>query len=182
MATDTIPTVPKTTYEDRLHRVQQTLAEQEVDWLFLGPSADLFYLTGFDAHVSERLNLLMIPRTGDPPMIGDTPTTGAGPSSTASLSSGTARIGAMLTTGLLGATNTTSALPMASSTPAAGFAASAPTKTKRWVARCDLFVSKRVEIRMWRTSRRRRESRVQRCRRGFATRWGERCWRRSSAR
>jgi Xaa-Pro aminopeptidase len=69
MATDTIPTVPQATYEDRLHRVQNVLTDQNVDWLFLGPSADLFYLTGFDAHVSERLNLLMVPRTGDPALV-----------------------------------------------------------------------------------------------------------------
>jgi D-alanyl-D-alanine dipeptidase len=69
MAANTIPTVPQATYEDRLHRVQAALAERDIDWLFLGPSADLFYLTGFDAHVSERLNLLMVPRTGDPALI-----------------------------------------------------------------------------------------------------------------
>ncbi len=69
MATANIPTVPKTTYEDRLHRVQTALAERGVDWLLLGPSADLFYLTGFDAHVSERLNLLMVPRSGDPSLV-----------------------------------------------------------------------------------------------------------------
>src|SRR5690606_33475159 len=69
MATDTFPTIPRSTYEDRLHRVQQALAAQDVDWLFLGPSADLFYLTGFDAHVSERLNLLMVPRSGDPSLV-----------------------------------------------------------------------------------------------------------------
>ena len=65
----TIPTIPLSSYEDRLHRVQQALAEGDIDWLFLGPSADLFYLTGFDAHVSERLNLLMVPRSGDPTLV-----------------------------------------------------------------------------------------------------------------
>ncbi|HEV2129142.1 MAG TPA: Xaa-Pro peptidase family protein [Thermomicrobiales bacterium] len=64
-----IPTIPRSSHEDRLHRVQQRLAEEGLDWLFLGPSADLFYLTGFDAHVSERLNLLMVPRSGDPTLI-----------------------------------------------------------------------------------------------------------------
>ena len=64
-----VPTIPRSTYEDRLHRVQQTLAEQSIDWLFLGPSADLFYLTGFDAHVSERLNLLIVPQSGDPSLV-----------------------------------------------------------------------------------------------------------------
>jgi Xaa-Pro aminopeptidase len=49
--------------------VKAALAERDVDWLFLGPSADLFYLTGFDAHVSERLNLLLVPREGDPSLV-----------------------------------------------------------------------------------------------------------------
>lgn len=65
----TIPVIPKETYESRLHRVQQAMQEQEISWLFLGPSADLFYLTGFNAHVSERLNLLMLPASGDPSLV-----------------------------------------------------------------------------------------------------------------
>lgn len=67
--TTSIPTIPRATYEERLHRVQITMSESGISWLFLGPSADLFYLTGFDAHVSERLNLLMIPVSGDPSII-----------------------------------------------------------------------------------------------------------------
>jgi Xaa-Pro aminopeptidase len=69
MSTTAIPTIPRATYEERLQRVQGALGEQGLDWLFLGPSADLFYLTGFDAHVSERLNLLMVPREGDPSLV-----------------------------------------------------------------------------------------------------------------
>ncbi len=68
MATS-VPTVPRSSYEQRLHRVQQALAAGDIDWLFLGPSADLYYLTGFDAHVSERLNLLMVPREGEPSLV-----------------------------------------------------------------------------------------------------------------
>lgn len=64
-----VPSIPQSSYEDRLHRVQEHLATEGLDWLFLGPSADLIYLTGFDAHVSERLNLLMVPRTGDPTLV-----------------------------------------------------------------------------------------------------------------
>lgn len=67
--TTPIPTIPKSTYESRLHRVQQAMNEQGFSWLFLGPSADLVYLTGFDAHVSERLNLLMLPASGDPSLV-----------------------------------------------------------------------------------------------------------------
>lgn len=65
----TVPTIPLSSYEERLHRVQRALQERDIDWLFLGPSADLYYLTGFHAHVSERLNLLMVPRAGDPSLV-----------------------------------------------------------------------------------------------------------------
>ncbi len=64
-----IPTISQATYKDRLHRVQQAMRAQDISWLLLGPSADLFYLTGFDAHVSERLNLLMLPADGDPSLV-----------------------------------------------------------------------------------------------------------------
>ncbi len=67
--TTSVPSIPHSTYEDRLHLVQQKLAATGLDWLFLGPSADLVYLTGFDAHVSERLNLLMVPKTGQPTLV-----------------------------------------------------------------------------------------------------------------
>lgn len=64
-----IPTIPQATYEERLHRVQQEMRDAGINWLLLGPSADLFYLIGFDAHVSERLNLLMLPADGDPSLV-----------------------------------------------------------------------------------------------------------------
>lgn len=57
------------TFFDRLRRAQDELARQGIDLLLVGPSADLFYLTGFDAHLSERLNLLVLPQAGDPSMI-----------------------------------------------------------------------------------------------------------------
>lgn len=53
-------------YGDRIRRAQAEMAAQDVDFLFIGPSPDLFYLLGFDAHASERLNLLIIPREGKP--------------------------------------------------------------------------------------------------------------------
>jgi Xaa-Pro aminopeptidase len=37
-----------------------------VDLLLIGPSSDLLYLTGYDAHLSERLNLLGVRQTGKP--------------------------------------------------------------------------------------------------------------------
>lgn len=67
--TMSVPSIPLSSYEDRLHRVQQKLAGEGLDWLFLGPSADLVYLTGFEAHVSERLNLLMVPKAGHPTLV-----------------------------------------------------------------------------------------------------------------
>lgn len=53
-------------YRDRLQRAQAELSARGIDYLFVGPSSDLFYLFGFDAHLSERLNLLIIPRDGEP--------------------------------------------------------------------------------------------------------------------
>lgn len=64
----------------RLDRLRERLRAEGVDLLILGPSADLFYLTGFDAHLSERLNLLVVPTEGrtslvvpalEAPLIGD---------------------------------------------------------------------------------------------------------------
>lgn len=57
------------TYSKRLDRAQEVLRDRGIDRLLLGPSADLTYLTGIHAHVSERLNLLVLPAEGDPAMI-----------------------------------------------------------------------------------------------------------------
>jgi Xaa-Pro aminopeptidase len=56
-------------YHDRLERAQEQLRDQGADLLLVGPSADLVYLIGFEAHESERLNLLLLPREGDPVMV-----------------------------------------------------------------------------------------------------------------
>lgn len=40
-----------------------------VDALLLGPSADLRYLTGYDAPLLERLTMLVLPREGDPVLV-----------------------------------------------------------------------------------------------------------------
>jgi Xaa-Pro aminopeptidase len=53
-------------YAERLRRAQAELERQGVDLLLIGPGSDLFYLTGFVAHLSERLNLLGLPRQGRP--------------------------------------------------------------------------------------------------------------------
>lgn len=47
-------------------RAQAEMAARDIDFLVAGPSADLFYLLGFDAHLSERLNLLVLPAVGKP--------------------------------------------------------------------------------------------------------------------
>jgi Xaa-Pro aminopeptidase len=57
------------TYVDRLRRTQDELKAQGVDLLLVGPSSDLFYLTGFEAHESERMNLLLVPQVGEPQMV-----------------------------------------------------------------------------------------------------------------
>lgn len=59
------PSIGMGTYFDRLRRAQHELDQQGVDALLVGPSSDLFYLIGYQAHVSERLNLLVLPRQGD---------------------------------------------------------------------------------------------------------------------
>lgn len=56
-------------HADRIARLQQELRGRGVDLALFGPSADLFYLTGFDAHLSERLNLLVIPAEGEPALV-----------------------------------------------------------------------------------------------------------------
>ncbi len=58
-----------TTYRRRLETAQSVLRERGIDQLLLGPSADLTYLTGIHAHVSERLNLLILPAEGEPSMV-----------------------------------------------------------------------------------------------------------------
>ena len=57
------------TYTRRLEAAQAVLKERGIDRLLLGPSADLTYLTGIHAHVSERMNLLVLPAEGDPAMV-----------------------------------------------------------------------------------------------------------------
>lgn len=56
-------------HEQRLDRLRERLRTDGIDVAVLGPSADLFYLTGFDAHLSERLNLLIVPADGPPSLV-----------------------------------------------------------------------------------------------------------------
>lgn len=57
------------TYVNRLSRAQDVLKDRGIDQLLLGPGADLTYLTGIHAHVSERLNLLILPAEGEPTLV-----------------------------------------------------------------------------------------------------------------
>ena len=52
-------------YRDRLARAQAAMRAAGIDALMVGPSSDLRYLTGIDAHLSERLNLLVLPAEGE---------------------------------------------------------------------------------------------------------------------
>lgn len=56
-------------YQNRISKAQDALKERDVAALLLGPSADLIYLTGFDAHHSERMNLFVLPADGDPSLV-----------------------------------------------------------------------------------------------------------------
>jgi Xaa-Pro aminopeptidase len=56
-------------FSTRISRSQDVLRDAGVDALLLGPSADLTWLTGVEAHLSERLNLLVLPKDGEPVFI-----------------------------------------------------------------------------------------------------------------
>lgn len=56
-------------YQNRIARAQEAMGGKNVDALLLGPSADLTYLTGFHAHDSERMNLLIVPAHGEPSLV-----------------------------------------------------------------------------------------------------------------
>ncbi len=55
-----------TTFERRMSRVREGLSVAGVAAMLVGPSSDFFYLTGHEAHSSERLTLLVIPAEGKP--------------------------------------------------------------------------------------------------------------------
>ena len=60
------PVMTASPYVDRLQRAQEEMARQGIDLLVVGPSADLFYLIGYQGHESERLSALVLPREGAP--------------------------------------------------------------------------------------------------------------------
>jgi len=52
-------------FEARCRRIQENMVREGVDYLFVGPSADLTYVIGFLGPQSERLTQLVIPAEGD---------------------------------------------------------------------------------------------------------------------
>jgi Xaa-Pro aminopeptidase len=66
--TDSALDAPSTSapYAERLQRAQGEMAQQEIDLLVVGASADLLYLIGYEGHESERMSVLALPRDGVP--------------------------------------------------------------------------------------------------------------------
>ena len=56
-------------YAARIARAREKMEQDGLDYLFVGPGSDLFYLTGYNAHLSERMNLLIIGRDGSAAMV-----------------------------------------------------------------------------------------------------------------
>lgn len=56
-------------FKDRLERARKVLADQGIDALMVGPSADLRYLVGYEALPLERLTLLVVPAEGEPHLV-----------------------------------------------------------------------------------------------------------------
>lgn len=54
---------------DRLARASALARQAGVDAVLLTPGADLRYLSGYDAHPSERLTCLLVPAEGDPAFV-----------------------------------------------------------------------------------------------------------------
>jgi Xaa-Pro aminopeptidase len=64
------PGVPtQAVYAERIKRAQAEMKRQGIDVLLVGPSSDLVYLIGYDAHLSERLNLLIVRQEGTPDLV-----------------------------------------------------------------------------------------------------------------
>jgi Xaa-Pro aminopeptidase len=56
-------------FQERCQRAQAVMAEQGIDYLFIGPGADLQYLIGTPGMDNERMMLFVVPQQGDPAMI-----------------------------------------------------------------------------------------------------------------
>ncbi|MBN9388545.1 MAG: aminopeptidase P family protein [Chloroflexi bacterium] len=56
-------------YQERCQRAKEVMAEQGIDYLFIGPGADLQYLIGTPGMENERMMLMVIPQKGETAMI-----------------------------------------------------------------------------------------------------------------
>ena len=56
-------------YKTRCETAQSLMAQQDLDYLFVAPSADMYYFTGYTGHITERLTLLVIPAHGEIKML-----------------------------------------------------------------------------------------------------------------
>jgi Xaa-Pro aminopeptidase len=63
------PTIPAERFEARLSAAARAAESAGFDVLLIGVGADLRYLTGYNAHESERLTLLVVSRHGPPAMV-----------------------------------------------------------------------------------------------------------------
>ena len=63
------PDMPTTPFPDRLARAHQAIGRARLSALLVTPSADLRYLTGYDAPPFERLTCLVLRPSGDPVLI-----------------------------------------------------------------------------------------------------------------
>jgi D-alanyl-D-alanine dipeptidase len=53
----------------RMAEAQALMDQRDVDFMFVSPSSDLVYLFDYPAHTSERLALLILPRSGKPQLV-----------------------------------------------------------------------------------------------------------------
>ncbi len=56
-------------FQERCQKAQAVLVEQNLDYLFIGPGADLHYLIGTPGMSNERMMLFVLPKEGEPVMI-----------------------------------------------------------------------------------------------------------------
>jgi len=56
-------------FEERCRQAQAAMAGMDIDYLFIGPGADMRYLIGTSGIENERLMLFVVPRDGEPAMV-----------------------------------------------------------------------------------------------------------------
>lgn len=56
-------------YLNRISRVQGLMGDLNVDYMLIGPTSNMFYLTGKKTVVDERLQLIVIPKKGMPVLL-----------------------------------------------------------------------------------------------------------------